>query len=89
MIIKVDSDGKVINTLPEIVDIITLKFEMLQGRYKLITNNKYLQNMQFTSDELTEEINAIDTQSKLEYIFYRERQEKTMQKLKEIKGEEL
>lgn len=54
---------------------ITLKFGLQQGNYKLISNDTMLQNINFSVDDLLDEENAKDTQSKLEYIFYRKRNE--------------
>lgn len=54
---------------------ITLEFELQQGNYKLISNDTMLQNVNFSADDLLNEEKAKDTQSKLEYIFYRKRNE--------------
>jgi len=54
---------------------ITLEFELQQGNYKLITNDNMLQGFDFSEDDLLKASKAEDTQSKLEYIFYRKRNE--------------
>lgn len=52
---------------------ITLEFELQQGNYKLITNDNMLQGFDFSVDDLLNKEKAEETQSKLEYIFYRKR----------------
>jgi|LSQX01.1.fsa_nt_gb hypothetical protein len=54
---------------------ITLEFELQQGNYKLITNDNMLQGFDFSVDDLLKASKAEDTQSKLEYILYRKRNE--------------
>ena len=54
---------------------ITLEFELQQGNYKLITNDNMLQGIDFSVDDLIDKEKAEDTQSKLEYILYRKRNE--------------
>lgn len=52
---------------------IILKFELQQGNYKLITDDELLKGIDFSVDDLLNKEKAEDTQSKLEYIFYRKR----------------
>lgn len=54
---------------------ITLKFELQQGNYKLLSKDKTLRDFNFSIDDLLNKEKAQDTQSKLEYIFYRKRNE--------------
>lgn len=53
--------------------VITLDFELLENGYKLISEITVINGITFTAEDLTNEVNAIDTQEKLEYIFYKER----------------
>ena len=53
--------------------VITLDFELLENGYKLISEITVINGITFTGEDLTNKVNAIDTQQKLEYIFYKER----------------
>ena len=53
--------------------VITLDFELLENGYKLISEITVINGITFTGEDLTNKVNAIDTQEKLEYIFYKER----------------
>jgi hypothetical protein len=52
---------------------ITLKFELLKDGYRLISDISAINGITFSASDLTRINKAIETQEKLEYIFYRER----------------
>jgi hypothetical protein len=52
---------------------ITLEFELLKDGYRLISDISAINGITFSASDLTRINKAIETQEKLEYIFYRER----------------
>lgn len=63
--------------------VITLNFELLKNGYKLISDITLIDGITFTGEDLTNEVNAIGTQEKLEYIFYKERNKIELKKYME------
>lgn len=60
---------------------ITIEFELLEGAYRLITDDPCLDGIVFDVEDLTEKHKAEETQQALEYIFYRKRSEFNSRKL--------
>lgn len=67
----------------------TLKFEVLKDGYRLISDIGAINGITFSVDDLTLINKAIETQEKLEYIFYRERNKIDLKEMeKEVKKNE-
>ena len=68
--------------------VITLDFELLENGYKLISEITAINGITFTGEDLISEIKAIETQEKLEYIFYKERNKIDLKKYRKEKENE-